>query len=450
MGDVGLVDLPVLGAVGVLLVALLLLLARMPRLAFAGWAVVLCFVPVWVGVTFLVGLEGHVIATVGLLLSLLPGLVRGRLLAPPRLTWGDGIFVVFLLVTLIAVLSGRVTFSDTFLVGVQWAAAFLVGRLICYRVPLTWVYGVIAVVFTGVAVLALVEYTASWNPFLDLPGDASLRGTWALVEFRGGGPRTEGAFGHSIALGASLALAVPIALAAPFRPVLRLVTVVLMLAATVVTFSRIGLVTAGVGAALAVLFLRSDLPRRLRLAATAGLVVVALASASLLSDVFEAAGTEASDSANYRLQLLSLIPDLQPLGWASTAYEVAGRMVLATVQTSDGTLHTIDNALLLVGLSYGWVPLAVLLVGLFLAAGSVLSRRVTAPTIALVAQIPAFATVALITQYSTFTWFVAGLAVFSQSVARRGDVPAQPPADVHGARDVAAGRSPEMVGVITR
>jgi hypothetical protein len=43
--------------------------------------------------------------------------------------------------------------------------------------------------------------------------------------------------------------------------------------------------------------------------------------------------------------------------------------------------------------------------------------RATAPTVAVVAQIPALATVALITQYSTLLWFVAGLAVFSQSRA---------------------------------
>lgn len=443
-------DLPVLGAVGVALVAVLLLMARMPRLTFVGWLVVLCFVPVWVGITFAVSLEGHVVATVGLLLSLLPGLVRGNLLAPPKLTWGDALFAVFLVVTLVAVLSGRVTFSSTFVACVQWTAAFLAGRLIGYRVRLSWVYGALAVAFTVVAALALVEFAAGWNPFLDIPGDASLRKAWGVMEFRGGGARTEGAFGHSIALGASLALAVPITLAAPFRSVARLSMVVLMLAAAVVTFSRIGLATAGIGAALAVLFLRSELPRRLRVAATAGLVVVGVASASLLSDVFAAAGTEATNSADYRLQLLGLVPDLQPFGWASTAYQIAGRTVLANVQTTDGMLQTIDNALLLVGLSYGWVPMAVILGSLLGAIGWLISGRATAPAVALVAQIPAFATVALITQYSTFTWFVAGLAVFSQSVVTRtADTPARPQALASPAVHEPEKQSPEMVGTIS-
>jgi hypothetical protein len=422
-----LADLTLLGAVGVVLAGVLLLMARMPRLAFAGWLVVLCFVPVWVGITFVVGLEGHVVATVGLLLSVLPGLVRGNLLTPPKLTWGDALFAAFLVVTLVAVLSGRVTFSATFVACVQWAAAFLAGRLVGYRVRLSWVYGALAVAFTVVAVLALVEFAVGWNPFLGISGDSSLRGTWGVVEFRGGGGRTEGAFGHSIALGAGLALAVPLALAAPFRTAVRLPMVLLMLAATVVTFSRIGLVTAALGAVLAVLFLGSDLPRRLRVAVSAGLVVVGIAFAPLVSGVFAAAGSEAANSAGYRLQLLALLPDLQPFGWASTAYQVAGQTVLANVPTTDGLLQTIDNALLLVGLSYGWVPLVVLLLGLLMAVRCLVSGRVTAPTVSLVAQIPAFATVALITQYSTFTWFVAGLAVFSQSVVtRESDIPTWP------------------------
>jgi hypothetical protein len=414
-----LTQLPVLGAVAVVLALGLLLMARTPRLALAGWLAAICFLPAWVGVSLKVSLESHVIASVGLVASLLLVLVHRRGLVPGRLTWGDALFAVFAVTSLVPIVSGRVSFSEVFVVAVQWTAAFLAGRLVGYRVPLPWIYGAVAIAFTVVAGLALVEFAAGWNPFLDIPGDSSLRGIWGLVEVRGGRARTEGAFGHSIALGASLALAVPITLAAPFRTALRLAMVVLMLAATVVTFSRIGLVTAVIGAVLALVFLRSELPRRLRVAATAGLVVVGVGFASLVASVFSAAGSEAANSADYRLELLSLVPDLQPFGWASTAYEIAGHRVLANVPTADGLLQTIDNALLLVGLSYGWVPLAVVLLALVVAVGTLFSGRATAPTIALVAQIPAFATVALITQYSTLTWFIAGLAVFTQSLVTR-------------------------------
>jgi hypothetical protein len=442
--------LPVVGAVLVLLALALLVMSRAPRLAFAGWIGTLCSVPVWVGVSVKVDLEAHVAASVGLVASLLPVLVRGSRFAVARLTWGDGLFVLFVLTSLVPVVSGRVTFSDTFVVAVQWGAAFLAGRLIGYRVRLSWVYGAVAVAFTVVAGLAVVEFLTGWNPFLHIPGDAALRAVWAVVQDRGGRSRAEGAFGHSIALGACLALAVPIALAAPFRTGARLAMVVLMLAASVVTFSRIGLVTAVAGAVLAVLFLHRELPRRLRIAATAGLVVVGAGFASLVSQVFAAAGTEATNSADYRLELLRLVPSLQPFGWASTAYQLAtGQVIFANVPSSDGLLHSIDNALLLVGLSYGWVPMAVVVLGLLVAVGCLFSGRVTAPTIALVAQIPAFATVALITQYSTFTWFVAGLAVFGQSVATHRADGCTPPGDERGLRVTDPGKnSPELVHAI--
>ena len=444
-----LAELPVLGAVAVVLALGLLVMARAPRLGLAGWLIALGFVPVWVGVSVGVGLESHVVASVGLVASLLPVLVRGSRLATVRLTWGDALLALFVLASLVPVFSGRVTFSAAFVVAVQWTAAFLAGRLIGYRVPLTWVYAALAVAFTAVAGLALVEFATGWNPFLTIPGDASLRATWAVLEHRGGEARTEGAFGHSIALGASLALAVPITLAAPFRTAVRLGMVVLMLAAAVVTFSRIGLVTAVLGAVLAVLFLRTELPPRLRVAAIAGLVVVGAGFSSLLSSVFAAAGTEATNSADYRLALLDLVPHLEPFGWASTAYQVAGRTVLANVQTTDGSLQTIDNALLLIGLSYGWVPLVLVLLGLLVSACYLLSGRVTAPTISLVAQIPAFATVALISQYSTFTWFIAGLAVFSQSAASRGrDFHGRPVESSSASSGPSGDGSPQMVATI--
>jgi hypothetical protein len=441
--------LPVLGVLAVVAVLAVALLSRAPRLAFTGWLAAVCFVPVWAGITVKVSLEPHVLASLGLVVCLLVSFVsgRGRGLAPGRVTWGDGLFVALVVASLVPVLVGRVGFSDVFVLLVQWTAAFLAGRLIGYRVPLAWVYGAIAVVFTVVSVFALIEFLTHWNPFVLVPGSDSLHAVWSPIQDRGGRARAEGAFGHSIALGACLAMAVPITLTSPFRTWLRMAMVVLMLGASVVTFSRIGLVTAVLGVVLAVVFLRSGLPSRVRAAVVGGMVVVAVASASLVSEVFTAAGTEASDSAGYRLALLNLVPDLVPFGYSSSAYRQAtGQLVLANIPTSDGILQSVDNALLLLGLTYGWVPMVVVLAGLLAAVGCVLARWVTAPTIALVAQIPALATVALITQYSTVTWFVAGLAVFSQSVLRAprsaaDDGHAAPPPSPHSVES-----SPEMVG----
>jgi len=79
----------------------------------------------------------------------------------------------------------------------------------------------------------------------------------------------------------------------------------------------------------------------------------------------------------------------------------------------------------LIALNHGWLVLVLVVALLIAAVACLLTGRATAPTVALVAQLPAFVSVALITQYATFTWFVAGLAVCSQSLVRRRDEPAE-------------------------
>ena len=51
---------------------------------------------------------------------------------------------------------------------------------------------------------------------------------------------------------------------------------------------------------------------------------------------------------------------------------------------------------------------------LVIAAGAVILGRASAATLAVAAQIPSLVTVALITQYSVFLWFVVGVAVATQ------------------------------------
>jgi hypothetical protein len=136
---------------------------------------------------------------------------------------------------------------------------------------------------------------------------------------------------------------------------------------------------------------------------------VALAAAPLLSQVFLAAGDEAANSAAYRGNLVSLVGDIGVLGFSSAFSRAPDGEV------SFGAFNSIDSALILHGLTYGWASLAVALVLLAVAVVAVLLRRAAAPTIAVAAQIPALVAVALITQYATMFWFVAGFAVYAQA-----------------------------------
>lgn len=399
------------GALGVVAVLVLALFRRHPRVAFAAWLAALGAVPVWVGVSLVIDLEPHVPATLAALAALLLAAPAGREVTGIRLTVVDGVVALVVLAGAVAFTGGGTSFSDTFVLCVQWLGAYLLGRLIAYRVGLPWVYGAVAVAFTAVALLALLEFLTGWNPFVTLPGSGSLHDAWSPIQLRGGQARAEGAFGHSIALGTSLALALPLTLAAPFRAWVRMAMAVALISAAAVTFSRAGLATAAFGVVLTVVFLRTGLSRRVRALVSAGVVVAAVGFASLVSDVFDAAGDEATGSAGYRWLLLDLVPHMRPLGLSEVTYWSP------TGQRYYGPFRSIDNALVLLGLNYGWAPLALVLALLLLAVGCVLTGRATAPTVALVAQIPAFVSVALITQYATFTWFVAGLAVCSQAMA---------------------------------
>ena len=74
-----------------------------------------------------------------------------------------------------------------------------------------------------------------------------------------------------------------------------------------------------------------------------------------------------------------------------------------------------DSALILAGLTYGLVVVVLLCVLCLTAVVALLRKDPSPPLIALVVQIPIVATVALITQYAAFLWFIVGLAVSAQA-----------------------------------
>ena len=402
------VELLLLGTAAALGLLGFLLLRRSPRMVLAAWLASVCLVPVWVVVR--VGpfsLEPQWVVAMGCLAALVPLGARVR----DRFTVPDLLMVVLVVAVLLGVVVGYWSLDTVYRAMLSWVVAYLLGRLLWRRLDLVLIYRGVAVAFVVVAVLALAEAATGIDVFVHLPGSASLRAAWAPIQVRGGVPRAEAAFGHSIALGCSLATAVPITLAARLRPAVTVAAVGLMSAAAAVTFSRIGMVTLGLGLVLTLVFLPTGLSRRLRISLAVAVGLLAVAVLPYVSRVFGAAGDEATNSAAYRGDLLGLLGDARWLGLSGAAYQAPdGRDYF-------GTFRSIDNALLLLALNTGLIPLLCAVLALAAAAVAVLSRRGTAPTIALVAQVPAFATVALITQYATWVWFIAGLAVAAQVAA---------------------------------
>lgn len=404
----GWVDRLALLAVAVpLLVLTTVLCSRRPKVVFVGWLATVAFVPVWLG--FSVGSFFPLSAIAALAAA-------AFLLRPGRLHWtaGDWLLVALGAACLLPFVLGGVNQSAVFQLLTIWLPAAVLGRVVVGVLPLRWVYSAVAVAFSVVAVLAVLEFALHWNPFSHIPANSpSLYAAWSPLQNRGGLTRAEGAFGHSIAMGSSIALAVPLTLASSFRPWMKLVMVGVMMAAVIVSFSRVSILSAGIALVLSALVLRDALPWKWRAAILGSVCVGSAAAAPFVLGVFAAAGSESANSASYRGDLLSLVPAMAPVGFSPIgSVSPAGRLFF-------GRFRSIDSALILTGLTYGAIALAVCCIALIIAVVLVLVGRANAPTIAVVAQIPALATVALITQYASFFWFMVGLAVAATSAGRQ-------------------------------
>lgn len=412
------------------------LLRRSPKLAVAVWIVVLCFVPVWLGLGL--GFNGN---------YYLPGVSAAALLVTVallpihsfRFSLLDGLVILLVVFALASLLteSPGIALGFAFSLFTYFIVGYVLGRVAPLRVDPSWIYGAIAVAFTVVSVLAIIEFFAGWNPFVLIKVNNSMYSIWGTLQARGGVLRAEGAFGHSIALGSSLAIAIPLTLAARFPLLVRGAMVLLMLTATVFTFSRIGMVGALLGLVLSIVFMKDAISRTSRIVLTTSLVVVSAVLFPLVATVFDDAGAEASGSAAYRGDLVSLLGSMNLVGVADSATKDS------TGQVYFGNFRSIDSQLILTGLSSGLIALALIVVALAVGIVLVVIRRATPPTIAVVAQIPALATVALITQYSVFVWFAIGLAASTQlALRRRGS--ADPSADLTLTHRSEHGTSPDV------
>lgn len=389
---------------GLLAVGLLVARGR-AKLAVVLWLGVVCFVPVWMGVNVKIFLLPTVVAAVAVLVVIVP--VRMRTLSLVDLLVG-----FFAVVCLVPLAIGGSSGSFVPVLILQWLLAFSLGRILPLRVDLRWIYGCIAVVFSGTALLAIAEYLLQWNPFLLLHADNRLFDTWGSILTRGGVARAEGAFGQPIALGVCLAMAIPFAFASRFSTWPKLGMVALMAVAIVPTFSRSAMVCGGLAVVMSVVFLRQGLSSRIRVFALATLVAVAVVAVPIVLQIFAEAGSEAANSAGYRSSLLSLIPKMSILGLSPSATRNAyGDLFFANFKS-------IDSALILLGLTVGWLALVVALVLLAGALVRVVTGRADPATVAVVAAVPALATVAMITQYGMFFWFVAGLAAYAAAQRR--------------------------------
>lgn len=368
-----------------------------PRLAFAAWTGVLFFVPIWVG--FSLGYFYSAITLVTLL-CVMAASAHGF-----RFTKVDWILIAFGLLVTGSFAFGGVALGHLLIAVLDWLLPYLFGRVVLARVGIHFISACIAVAAVCAAALAIVEFVTGTNLFVLMRWDNIGYTLWSTLQPRGGFVRAEGAFGHSIALGASLSIASVFVLATRWKLGIRIACLAVLGVAVVLTFSRIGLVSLALGIVLSIAFLAGLLTTRARLTVAAISILGALVAVPFLNEVFSAAGTEASGSADYRLDLVSLVSLMAPLGRSP------GYQVLPNGEVFVGSFQSIDSVLILLGLRFGYIPLILLLCLLVTAVVAMFRSRANPPLIAVIAQIPTFATVDLITQLPYLVWFCGGLAV---------------------------------------
>ena len=401
MSPVTFQQLLILGVAASLAAAAMLLALRRPWWATVAALVSIPALPVWLGASL-----GPFFVTAHLVLALLAIwaiLADGR--GFPRPTLLDACVAALPVVALMTYAAGVTSLNQAY-TQFQWLVAYALGRLVLQRWERRQVWTVVALAFSVAAVLLLLEYVTSQNPWI-----AHLRvpnaqfAQWGVLQSRAGQVRAEGAFGHSIAAGACLAMAAVLTADARLPRWARLACTGLMGVAVLATLSRIAMVTTALGLCLVIVLARADIPRRLRVLMAVLLAAGGGFALARVWGIFSAAGDEGENSALYRTWILGLVPTLKPLGQASSyARDSAG-------SNSYGAYGSIDNAFLVVGLTNGWVPMLLLAALVVVAVVHVARGRSGVAGVALVAQIPAFFTVALITQYAAMVWMVAGMAV---------------------------------------
>ncbi len=415
---------------GALGLAFLAAVRRWPRAGVLVAVLVIAFVPIWVGVQ--VGVFVPLASAVAAVVA--AALATRRV---PLWSFAD-LVLLFLFVSALAPMAiGRLSLASAFGVASVWMAGYLLGRLAYGQAGREWVYGCVAVVFAVVAVLAVLEFVTGWHGLASWGQSNAAKAAWGTIQGRGGLERSEGAFGHSIALGASLAIAAALTVEARFRPWVRLVLIALIGVGSAVTLSRTALVCTGLGLVLGVVFLRSTQARELRRGLSLLLVVGAATLTPFVLQVLADAGDEAARSAGYRGNLLSLLPYVDLLGFSEAMQRTA------TGSLYFGGFQSIDSQLILFGLSYGWLTLVWVLALLAMATSTVLVGRGNAALVAVVAQVPALVTVALITQYALLVWFTVGLSVAAYADRRRTSIatavgPGRPAAATIARKEVTA------------
>jgi hypothetical protein len=381
--------------------ALLLLIAfwRHPRLALVAWLLSLAMVPVWFSVDFFVSVPAHSVVAV---LAIASTVSRTK----PIVTKYDVYFATFIMISFTAVLFGGSSAGLWSEIVLQWAVPFVAARVLIAAVGVQFGIDVIATILSLVAMLAVIEFLLQWHPFVNLNSMSTQFEYWHAIQVRDGTDRSEWAFGHSIALGGSLALSIPFIVRSSYSSATKIALLLCVGAGIVTTASRGAFIAAGLTAVICMVYVsKARVLRTATLSIALILGVVATSTLGRFVHTWTRGGSKEEQwSYDHRDDLYTTY--LPAIEWFGKS----------PIYRTDGSgYYSTDSALLRIGLQFGWAVLVLAIIALAFSSFRVIAGRASTPEIALVGQLPLFTTVALITQYQSLIFIVAGFAVYMAS-----------------------------------
>lgn len=382
--------------------------ARISRRLLTAWMVSVVMVPTWVNI------DAGVTIPIQCILGLIAVAIAFSSGVRVRLTKLDLYFAAFLLVGLATASVGEADWAWWAQIFVRMGIPFLTARVLISSAGLSYTVNLITVTFGLVALLALVEVLTAWHPYTEWQTSSLEYTTWSGIQVRAGRDRSEWAFGHSIALGGSLVLAIPFVMRSKYSALTKTGILALIIAGLAATGSRGALISGALTTGLVLLYgVKNHAIRTIALTISlVGMVLLIPVVDELISSQAEA-NLEQRTSIDYRQNIYTLyFSEIRWLGQSAVAQQTG----------------SIDSTILHFGLQFGWLMLIVILMPLIASALRLITGHASIAEIALIGQVPLFATVALITQYQFMTAIVIAIAI-QMTVTPKSNAPTNPHGD---------------------
>lgn len=338
-----------------------------------------------------------------------------------RFTILDGAAVLVLLSVCSVLLLFPQAGYDASVVLAQWLAPMVMGRYLICRLDAQWLCRALAWCGAVLGAISVIELVFNWHPWVGFDNGTFAFATWAWIQERYGVPRSEWVFGHSISLGNILAMTIPFTLMARWAMGPRVISLALIFAGVLATFSRNALVAALLTLMIALYFQTSLRVRGVRVALLSVALTVGLIAAPFALNQLIGSDEETTESTSYRLLQWTLLSSVRLMGPSGTNTLLPdGQYGYASPLFQGGAARSVDSTFILLGLNLGWVPLVAVATLLILIVTQIGRARGNPAMQAVIGQLPTVATVAMITQYSSLFWLTLGMAltIYSQRVTQ--------------------------------